>query len=519
MYILLSLILIVLVLNLACYFYKNFPNFFTNLKLDYINLGITGIFFLIILFFYLNLNYYEKKEYLINIVLTAIYFFIFNFLALKIKKIKVNIFLSVFPFIIIWYQVFFEILEDLLTFSYYDFDSMRFEFFRILIFLIPTAIITFFCLKYRKNKMNFLGLIISILFVLFLLFVTTKRIEEYNYFKEIKTLSDKEKVIKVYEKSYFGEPKKELLCYSDYKINFCNKMELLNKKNKLLFFLISQIKKLETEKDYLIFLVDIKEEQSQDEITDFLLSSLTSDERQKLKEDIKIFIKELKNNFNRLDRSSKISFEEFNTDIKEIYQKTGLRYKISKNSKNENIILIAFNNRPKEREKILEKHGLDYISLLSNLDDDTRDMFHYIVSFLELREKYLILALDCVNNEKENQNKFMVDFFLTPEQKKDFLNYYELIHNNIKLRIEIAEREYEDSTEGYYSFLQSLKYGIKNNKNSYNDEELNFEELSYNPYKEEKLKQYMDSLDEKDEFWRKIKEINYKTYLLKEKEI
>lgn len=533
MNILLGSILIMLILNLGFYIYKNFPNFFSKFKPDFLTLSITSIITFIILVSHYFSYYYKYKNYSINIGVTIFYFLGFNLLVLKKEKFRKNIFLAIFPFIAIWYKVFFENVENLLNFNYYDLKDMRAIFFEIFIFLIPTILIIYLCYKYRKNRMNFIGLSLVTTFLLFLLFLFGKRVSEYIYFEEIKNLSEKQKIIKVYEENRFKNPVSELDFYG---ISFYKKTEHLGGKNKILFSLISQIKGFETKKDYLIYLANVEENMSQDEITELLLNTLTESEYKKLEEYINIFMNELDNKYINFyqSRYPGLEFEDFINKIKEVYQKTVINYKILNESKHKNEILLAF--KEKNREKRLMELGLDYKTQLLNLEPEIRNFFNYTMSFLEIKDKYLILSLDCLAEQKKNQDKFIVDFFIPENQKQDFLEFYELIHQNIPIKKEIAKKGYEDSTEGYYRFLGILKKTMLNNKGKYNDtnirfgtsvfyndsqnkKEKDFRKLIEKKYKltseeEKQLKEYMNSLDEKDEFWRKIKEINYKSYII-----
>ena len=138
---------------------------------------------------------------------------------------------------------------------------------------------------------------------------------------------------------------------------------------------------------------------------------------------------------------------------------TGIMEMTEQSARNEHINFAFAHDDPMEREKILEEYGLDYISLLSNLDDDTRDMFHYIMAFQGVQDPlYLIQALEYINISKDKEKALYT--LLDDYERQPFEVFKKRIEKNQNKRIEIAEREYADSTEGYIDFLTTLKKEI-----------------------------------------------------------
>ena len=90
------------------------------------------------------------------------------------------------------------------------------------------------------------------------------------------------------------------------------------------------------------------------------------------------------------------------------------------------------------------------------LDPKTRDLFNYVMSFKEVKDPmYLIMALEEIVNSR-NKIETLYDF-LDESEIPDFDIFAKNIMSQEEKKKEIARRGYEDSTEGYIEFLQTLR--------------------------------------------------------------
>lgn len=138
---------------------------------------------------------------------------------------------------------------------------------------------------------------------------------------------------------------------------------------------------------------------------------------------------------------------------------TGIMELTEQSARSEHINYAFAHEEPEEREKALEEYGLDYKTLLSNLDTETRDLFHYIMAFQGVQDPlYLIQALEYINVSKDK--KRALSTLLDDYEREPFEAFREKIEKNIEKKYEIAERDYEDSTEGYIDFLYTLRTEI-----------------------------------------------------------
>lgn len=138
---------------------------------------------------------------------------------------------------------------------------------------------------------------------------------------------------------------------------------------------------------------------------------------------------------------------------------SGIMELTEQSARSEHINYAFAHEEPAEREKALEEYGLDYKTLLSNLDSETRDLFHYIMAFQGVQDPlYLIQALEYINVSKDK--KRALSTLLDDYEREPFEAFRERIEKNIEKKYEIAERDYEDSTEGYIDFLYTLRTEI-----------------------------------------------------------
>lgn len=138
---------------------------------------------------------------------------------------------------------------------------------------------------------------------------------------------------------------------------------------------------------------------------------------------------------------------------------SGIMELTEQSARSEHIDYAFAHEETVEREKALEEYGLDYKTLLSNLDSETRDLFHYIMAFQGVQDPlYLIQALEYINVSKDK--KRALSTLLDDYEREPFEAFREKIEKNIEKKYEIAERDYEDSTEGYIDFLYTLRTEI-----------------------------------------------------------
>ena len=157
------------------------------------------------------------------------------------------------------------------------------------------------------------------------------------------------------------------------------------------------------------------------------------------------------------DKAYEVTNFDRNVD-KEVVKMTasGIMEMAEKNIRNDHINYSFSFDDVQEREKALKEFSMDYKSQLKKLDKKTRDLFNYVMAFKQVDDPlYIITALDEMTTSK-NKIKTLKSF-LNEEDLPMFDNFVDNIIKHEDKKKEIARRGYEDTTEGYIKFLQTLR--------------------------------------------------------------
>nr|DAG03333.1 MAG TPA: hypothetical protein [Siphoviridae sp. ct6rT12]DAI56956.1 MAG TPA: hypothetical protein [Bacteriophage sp.] len=118
--------------------------------------------------------------------------------------------------------------------------------------------------------------------------------------------------------------------------------------------------------------------------------------------------------------------------------------------------ILSTSDTIEEREQALKEYGMDYRTQMSKMSKNNRKLFNAVVSYTGIDDVDTIVLLMNEFNEfktKEERSAFMNNFI---QDKEDFEEYLDKFNNDKKYK-EIGDRVYEDNTEGYIFYLQSLR--------------------------------------------------------------
>ena len=157
------------------------------------------------------------------------------------------------------------------------------------------------------------------------------------------------------------------------------------------------------------------------------------------------------------DKAYEVTNFDRNVD-KEIAKMTasGIMEMVEENMRNDHINYAFSFDDAQKREKALKELDMDYKSQLKKLDKKTRELFNYVMAFKQVDDPfYIISALDEMTTSK-NKIKTLKSF-LKKEDLPMFDNFVDNVIKHEDRKKEIARRGYEDTTEGYIKFLQTLR--------------------------------------------------------------
>ena len=158
-----------------------------------------------------------------------------------------------------------------------------------------------------------------------------------------------------------------------------------------------------------------------------------------------------------IDKAFEVTNFPEDTDEKIVKMAASGVMELTERSMREDHIMYSFSIDDKEeRENNLKEFGLDYKTQLMKLDPKIRDLFNYVMSFKEVKEPmYLIMALEEITNSRDKIETLYN--FLDENEITDFDVFAKNIMKQEEKKKEIARRGYEDSTDGYIEFLQTLR--------------------------------------------------------------
>ncbi len=121
--------------------------------------------------------------------------------------------------------------------------------------------------------------------------------------------------------------------------------------------------------------------------------------------------------------------------------------------------ILSTSETVEEREQALKEYGMDYYSQLENINPKNLPTVEAVLSYTGISDPdTVIIFMNEYNECKTGEERTVfLENFIPDADVEDFNEYLDKFNKNKEKYKEIGNRGYEDNTEGYIFYLQSLR--------------------------------------------------------------